>query len=200
MASGDEQTHDPDANGSRETTALVPSQVVLPAEGTGVSLPAHSTRGTAPGQRGCWALNKQGEPCGAARRADSDYCNAHSGFGVAEDPAKWAVIGAAVNAENRRRRATLRLALGGTRLSTPRGILKAAVFADGDAVVRAALAGATDPSLPLAQRSRHALALIDAVDPPVQASLELTLPTDPDGVNQLGLAELEALAEQVHQS
>ena len=61
------------------------------------------------------------------------------------------------------------------------------------------MAGATDPTVPVAQRSRHALALIDAVDPPVQASLELTLPDTAEAVATLGLSELEALAKQVHQ-
>jgi hypothetical protein len=73
------------------------------------------------------------------------------------------------------------------------------VWAERERVAAAALAGATDPSVPTAQRSRHALALIEAVDPLATASVELALPSDPDGVEQLGLVELKALAEQVHQ-
>ena len=53
--------------------------VPRPEEREAVKLPMYSTRGTTPGLRGCWALNKAGEPCGAARRADTDYCNVHSG-------------------------------------------------------------------------------------------------------------------------
>lgn len=162
--------------------------------------PVYGVRADSPGPRGCWSLNKRGEPCSAARRADSDYCNAHSGIGISADPKGHSRIGVARSAEVRRRRATLRLALGGTRLNTPRGVLKAMAFADAERVAAAALAGATDPSVPLAQRSRHALALIDAVEPLAQAELELTLPTNPEGVELLGLEELQALARQVRSS
>jgi hypothetical protein len=173
---------------------------VLPAvpraeEREGVSLPTHSTRGTAPGLRGCWAVNKSGDPCAAARRADSDYCNAHSGYGVAKDPAKWAVIGAAKNNEIRRRRAAFRLALGPTRLGTPRGLLKAAVFAQGEAVVEAALSPITDSTAPSGLRHSAALALLREVEPMAQVTVSQPLPDDPEGVDEMSLSALLQLAE-----
>src|SRR5262245_61610761 len=40
--------------------------------------PAYGARGEQPGARGCWALNTRGEPCGSIKRADSDFCTAHT--------------------------------------------------------------------------------------------------------------------------
>ena len=77
-------------------------------------------------------------------------------------------------------------------------MLKAAVIAEGERVVAAALAGATDPEASPAQRHRAALALLDAVDPQVQVSAEVSLPASPDEVGEMGLEELQALAAQVH--
>jgi hypothetical protein len=158
--------------------------------------PAHSTRGAAPGLRGCWALNKHGDPCGAARRADGDYCNAHSGLGVAKDPAGWSAVGAAKSAEVRRRRATLRLAIGPTRLSTPRGVLRQAVFVEAERVAAAALDGAIDPAVPLAARAKHALKLIETVEPTAQVSVSTSLPSTPEGVAELSLSQLLELAQE----
>lgn len=170
--------------------------VPLAEEREGVSLPTHSTRGTAPGLRGCWALNKAGEPCGAARRAEGDYCNAHSGYGVAEDPKRWAVVGAAKNNEIRRRRATLRLALGDTRLKTPRGMLKASVYAQSEAVASAAMSPILDASASSMQRHTAALALLREVEPMAQVTVSQPLPDDPEGVEGLSLTALLSLAEQ----
>ena len=161
-----------------------------------VKQPMHSVRGTTPGHRGCWALNKHGDPCGAARRADSDYCNAHTGHGVAEDPAKWGVVGAAKSADHRRRRATLRLALGETRLSTPRGVLRAAVFADAAAVAEAAMSPILDDSASSTQRHNAALALIREVEPTAQVTVSTPLPSDPEGVKGLPLSALLSIAQE----
>jgi len=158
--------------------------------------PTHSVRGSTQGLRGCWALNKHGDPCGAARRADSDYCNAHSGIGVSGDPKGHSTVGIARAAEVRRRRATLRLALGETRLSSPKGMLKAAVWAHGERVAAAALDGALAPSVPPAVRAAHALKLIEAVEPTAQVSISTSLPTDPEGVASLSLSALLQLAEE----
>lgn len=174
-------------------TALVPTDSVqeeLPA-------PAYGVRGDAPGPRGCWAVKRNGEPCGAAPRRGEPYCNGHSGHGVAMNPAEWSAKGRAASAESRRRRAALRLALGITGTGSPRSLLKAAVVADAERVVAAALSPIGDPDLGSVQRSRAALSLLDATDPMAQASLELPLPTDPQGVEQMSLEDLRALALQV---
>ena len=183
------------SNNSEPPAEVLPA-VPLAEEREGVKLPVYSTRGTAPGLRGCWAVNKQGEPCGAARRADSDYCGAHSGYGVAEDPAGWSKVGAAKSAENRRRRATLRLALGYTRLNTPRGVLRAATFAQAEAVASAALSPISDPSASSMQRHSAALALIREVEPTAHLEVTSTLPATPEGVEELSFAQLLSLAQE----
>lgn len=157
----------------------------------GPSLPLHSTRSSVKGVRGCWAVSrKTGGPCGAAAIRGTDYCAAHSGVGVSRDPAAYAPLGQ----EERRRkagvRAEMRLALGSIRLDTPRGVLKAKAFAERERlagrVVSAALA---DPKL--------ALKLIDAVDPPVQATVSVGIPTDPAQIEGMKLSQLFALAGQL---
>jgi len=67
--------------------------------------PRYATRADSPGARGCWALKRDGEHCGAARRADSDFCNAHepSAGGVASSPAEWSLRGRAASVASRRR-------------------------------------------------------------------------------------------------
>jgi len=157
--------------------------------------PVHGVRGEQPGTRGCWAVNKRGEPCGAARRAEGDFCNAHAGLGVAENPQKWSGVGAARSADSRRRRAALRLELGISRPNSLRGLLKARAFVEQERVVDAAFAGLDDPSP--SKRASSALALLNAVEPQPKAALQVDVPTDPDGVSALGLSQLRALAEQV---
>ena len=191
--------HDPPRHLSA-VPAATPDGEPVPADSVqeAVKLPVYGVRADSPGPRGCWALRSRDlQPCAAAKAADSDYCTAHSGRGVAADPAAWSRKGAAVAAENRRRRATLRLALGQVRMNTPRGVLRAAVFAEAERVAAAALDGALDPALSSASRSQAALRLIDAVDPPLRAELTMPLPTDPDGVSALSLSQLDALALQV---
>lgn len=161
------------------------------------SAPAWSVRGDAPGLRGCWAVNRQGEPCGAPRRNDSDYCAAHSGFGVAEDPARWSEIGRVASAESRRRRADLRLAIGVPRLNTPRGVLAAATFVEAERVARRVVGAVLDPAVPPAQAARLGLDLVNAVDPQVTATLTTSVPTDPEGVSKLSLSQLLTLGEQM---
>lgn len=198
---GHDAGHDGHVDADGEAVAASPPLAVLDAvqsaeEREGVKLPTHSTRGTTPGLRGCWALNRQGDPCGAARRADGDYCNCHSGYGVAADPARWAVVGAARNNELRRRRATLRLALGPTRLKTPRGVLRAAVFAQSAAVAEAALSPILDGTPPSVAKANLAMALIREVEPTVQVTVSQPLPDDPEGVDGLSLTALLSLAQE----
>lgn len=171
------------------THSSLPVEVVNPAQ------PFHGSRGDAPGPRGCWALKRDGSPCGAARRADGDYCNAHSGLGVAKNPAEWAPLAQKASAENRRRRAALRLELGITRPQSIRGMLRAQAWVERERVAAAALAG-LDADSP-AQRSRAALAIIDAVEPQQRATLDVPLPSSPDGLDGMSLSELRQLAERV---
>ena len=153
-----------------------------------VKQPMHSTRGAAPGPGGCWALNKHGDPCRAARRAEGDYCAAHSGLGIAANPALWAGKGAATAAANRRKRAMLRMELGITRQNTLKGVLKAHAYVERERIAGRVIGAVLDPDVPPAQAARLGLDLIDAVDP--QATATLTAPLDPDGVSALSLSQL----------
>ena len=157
--------------------------------------PAWGVRAEQPGPRGCWARKANGDLCGAAPRRGEDFCNAHSGLGVAKNPAEWSVIGRERSAESRAERAALRLELGITRPDSIRGMLRARVWAARERVASAALAG-LDSESPSA-RSRSALALLDAVEPQPKAALSLPLPSNPEGVEGMGLAELRAVAERL---
>jgi len=159
--------------------------------------PAWSVRGDAPGPNGCWALNKRGEPCSSFGRRDGDYCNAHSGLGLAADPKGHSKVGVARSAENRRRRADLRLAIGVSRLNTPRGVLAAQAFMDAERIGRRVVGAVLDPAVPPAQAARLGIDLINAVDPQVTATLTTELPTTPEGVGKLSLEQLLTLGEQL---
>ena len=154
--------------------------------------PVYGTRAQEPGPRGCWALKRDGHACGAARRSDGDYCNAHSGRGVAANPRELGVIGRRAAGEARTRRAALRTSLGITRPNSIRGTLKAHAYVERERIARAALAPLAPDRVaedPVAAH-RAALAVLDAVEPAQRVELVSELPSDP---STLTLAELEAL-------
>ena len=153
--------------------------------------PVFGTRAREPGPRGCWALKRDGTPCGAARRHDGDFCGAHSGIGVAADPGRYAPIGRRAAAESRARRAELRHSLGITRPNSIRGTLQAQAWVERERIARAALAPihGADP----VAAHRAALAVLDAVEPHERVELVTELPADPAAIGRMGLAELEAL-------
>jgi hypothetical protein len=77
-------------------------------------------------------------------------------------------------------------------------VLKAAAFGEAERLAAAALDGALNPALSPAQRSKAALAILDAVDPPLKAELTLDADTlNPEGVGSMGLRELQRLAESI---
>lgn len=162
-----------------------------------VSQPVWSTRGSAPGPRGCWSLNKRGEPCSAARRADGDYCNAHSGLGVAENPAAWAQRGGEAAAMQRRRQAALRIQLGITRSDTPRGVLRAVAYVERERIAARVVDAVLDPNVPSARAADLGMKLIDVVDPPLQATLTGPVPSTPEGVASLSLSQLLTIGESM---
>ena len=153
--------------------------------------PAYGTRGSEPGPRGCWAVKADGTPCGAARRRDGDFCTAHSGLGVAADPAAFGAIGTKASAEARTRRAELRASLGITRPNTIRGTLRAHAFVERERIARAAIAPIHGDDPVAAHRA--ALAILDAVEPAERVELAVSLPADEAGISALSLRELELL-------
>ena len=177
-------------NGALPTSPLADSQEEPKA-------PAWSTRGDAPGPNGCWALNKAGAPCSSFGRRDGDYCNAHSGLGVAADPKGHSQIGVARSVQNRRRRADLRLAIGIPRLNTPRGVLAAEAFLNAERIAGRVVGAVLDPAVPAAQAAKLGLELVNAVDPQVTATISASMPTDPEGVSKLSISQLLTLGESM---
>jgi len=72
-------------------------------------------------------------------------------------------------------------------------VLKALAFAEAERVAAAALAPIYDSDLSASARAKAALAVIDAVDPPMQASVEV--PFDAQGIEALSLSQLRQLAQ-----
>ena len=158
-----------------------------------VAQPAWGTRAERPGKRGCWALTKAGRHCAAAVRGDGDFCNAHSGIGVAASPAEHSLVGRARSAEARRTRADLRLVLGHTRMDTPRAALRAVAILNAERLAGTTISAALDPSVPPERRARLALDIVEAVDPKVSTALSITSELDVDNAS---LGQLIALAEE----
>jgi hypothetical protein len=169
---------------------LAGEEVVVAARQDELPQPFHSTRSDVAGPRGCWALNKHGEPCGAGRRSDSDFCNAHSGIGVSADPRAYQPLAREAKRRNAEIRASMRMVLGNTRPTSPRGHLKARAFADAERIAARAVNGALDDP-------RLALALIREVDPPAQVEVSLAMPQTMEEVERLSPMDLLALAAQL---
>jgi hypothetical protein len=174
------------------TSQLSPPHSEPPAVLDEPKAPAWTARGSAPGPRGCWAINKAGLPCSAPVRSDGDYCNSHSGIGVAADPKGHAARGIQASIESRRRRADLRLVIGSTRLDTPRGALRAAVLLEAERLARRAVGAATDPAQPPRDVVNNVLALVDAVDPKQTMAATIEGSFDPSTAS---LSQLLSFAE-----
>ena len=177
----DPQPHQP------PTVPLAPSQ-----EG---EAPRYGTRGTAPGRRGCWAVSKAGNPCAAPRRGDGEYCNAHSGVGVAENPSGFSEAAVRKSAEVRRRRAELRLVLGSTRLDTPRGVLRAQTLLNAERVAGRVLGAVLDPDVRPETAAKLGLDLIEAVDPRQSAEVTMTGNLNGEAIEGMGFRELLSFAQ-----
>ena len=74
-------------------------------------------------------------------------------------------------------------------------MLKAAVFAESEAVVAAAMSPISDPAASSMQKHGAAMSLIREVEPTVQMTVSQPLPDDPEGVDGLSLSALLSLAE-----
>jgi hypothetical protein len=103
-------------------------------------------------------------------------------------PARFQPLATKARSENVRVRAEMRLMLGSTRPNSPRGVLKAKAFAQRERLAEAALDGAL-------KDGRLALRVIEAVDPPVEASVSVAVPDNEEAIRRLSWSELLALAE-----
>ena len=155
-----------------------------------VPQPKHSVRSDTPGARGCWARAKSGDPCGAAKLRDGDYCAAHSGVGLSSDPAAYAPQGNEASRRARAAQARLRLELGITRPNSPRGHLKARVFAERERLAAVAVNGALDDP-------RLALRLIEVADPAPVAELSVSANLSVEDVESMSMSQLYAVAEKL---
>jgi hypothetical protein len=77
-------------------------------------------------------------------------------------------------------------------------MLKVRLAEEASAVAQRAVSAVLDPSADPIAAGRLGLALIDACDPLVTASVTVDLPSDPAALDKLSLSELLRLAE-VHQ-
>jgi hypothetical protein len=165
----------PDAPRERQDEAERAPEGAHASEPHSLPQPFHSTRGTAPGPRGCWAMSKRtGQPCSAAKRSDSDFCNAHTGIGIVQDPKGNSVKGALVKQERAALRAQMRILLGNTRTDTPRAALKAAATLNAKRIAGRAVDAILSPSTPDAKAAALAIQLVNTVDPPVQAEISVS--------------------------
>lgn len=167
-----------------------PLEATLTAPVDAPPQPVHSVRSETQGARGCWAIStRTGQPCGAAARRGEDYCNAHSGVGVASDPRAHMPLAHEARRENLRVRAEMRLALGSTRPNSPRAILRARANADAERLADAAVRDGL-------KNGALALKVIREVDPAPEVTVRAELPTSVEELEGLSLSQLMALAER----
>jgi hypothetical protein len=157
--------------------------------------PAHGIRALVPGPRGCMALTVRGDSCGAAKRGDSDFCNAHAGVGVSRDPRAYLAKAQETQQRNRAIRAQMRLQLGNTRPTGPRAALQAMAMVESKRLARTAIDAALDPSADPIRAGGLALRVIEAVDPRSETTLELRTDLSPEDVDRLSYSELIRVAE-----
>jgi len=125
----------------------------------------------------------------------SDYCSAHSGLGISQDPAGFAAKGGKALAERSERRAALRLALGLDRAYGPRAALKAAASLEASRIAGRVIGTVIDPKVDPVRAADLGLRLIDAVDPLVSVSVETEMPADLDALQGMSLGQLQAIAK-----
>lgn len=181
---------DPPTRSAKLTSEAEPSTELALAPSPGQ--PFHGTRGDAPGPLGCWAVKRDGQPCRAATVRGQDYCSAHSGLGIARDPAHYAPAGIAASAASRRNKAELRLVLGITRPGSPRSALKAAAGLNAVRLAGRAVSAALDPEVRPEVAAKLALDIIEATDPKDQNTVSVSGSIDPSTAT---LSELMSFAE-----
>lgn len=193
------QEGSPAADGVAPDTAPRDDGVVLEGEIEEPEQPVIGRRGTEPGRRGCWAVNRRGEACGASARHGEDYCNAHGGHTlVIRDPLAANARATEVRRREAEHRARVRIALAGSRATSTRGQLKLAAAEHAGRIAGRVVDAILDPSVDPATAAKLGMRLVEVVDPPLVASVEFGMPADPGALDKLSLAELLRLAD-VHE-
>ena len=90
----------------------------------------------------------------------------------------------------------MRLMLGNVRPDTPRGALKIKAHAMAERLAGRVIDAALDEEADPLKAGSLALRVIDSVDPPDRASLEISGELSADGLKELSLSELLAVAAQ----
>src|SRR5580765_240489 len=106
------------------------------------------------------ALNNRGEPCGAVKRRDGDFCTAHAGLGVAADPQRYAALGHEARREQLATRARLRLVLGDRGRVSARSVLREKANLNAERLAGTAISAALSPETDPVKAAGLALAII----------------------------------------
>jgi len=189
---------DPARPGTLEWLARQPT-----VEVQGLTLPAchrvpqDATLGE-PEARRCRVVQASGQRCGATPTRRYGLCLVHAGGGGILDKETARAFSRKGNA----RRATLRaqrslLGIGARRSADPRQIARIHALSRAEEVAESLLSPLDDPELSSLKRQLAAVRILDAVAPHQTASLEVSLPLDPEGVEGLGWAEMQALAQRL---
>jgi hypothetical protein len=129
-------------------------------------------------------------------RKGHDYCSAHSGLGIATDPASWGKQGIAARKEKAQRRAALRLVLGERSLGTVKGALRFQAAERAGEIAARTVGAILDPATSPERAARLALDLAEVIEPNSELTLHATLPESAEAVESLSLEELVAIAQQ----
>ena len=150
-------------------------------------------RKLAPLERRCTAQAKDGRRCRSYVVKGTNLCGGHSGLGLAASPVEHAKL----SAEKRRHlKLTRQLVAPGGKWG-PRAALRMEAMRRADALAARAVDAALDPQASPVAAGNLALRLIEAVDPAEKATLEVSIPSSVEAVEQLGPAALLSLAAQL---
>lgn len=160
-------------------------------------VPDGSTFYDGPDDKRCRLIKPDGERCKATRVRRYGLCSGHAGTGgIMRDPAGAAKL---ANAE-RRRRSAARVSLGISARRAAQPLQQSRMQAQLRAnEVAAALIDAPldDPEVGTIPRQQAMIRAMELLYPQVHASLDMTLPDEPEQLGTMGWQEMQALAQQL---
>lgn len=143
----------------------------------------------------CRVLWPDGRRCGATRTRLFGVCSAHAGGG---DPEAAAVLARSKRTKLRERRVLL--GIGPNTAANPRQIARMAAQERAEEIAAALIDGPLDePSLSAIERQQAVIRGLDATFPLQQLTVEIDLPTDEAGVQEMGWQEMQRLATRLIQ-